>query len=77
MDNATLERATDKLGHALRLARERRGLIQEEVATHLEISQAFLSQIESGKRQPTFGLLCKMSKLYEVSLTQIMNNANL
>jgi len=77
MDELSLEEAPYRLGRALRLLRERKGLTQEEAMSQLNISQAFLSQIETGDRQPSFYLLCKMARLYEVTLATLFKKANL
>lgn len=60
------------LGEALRLLRAFHDLNQTETARKLEISKSYLSEIESGEKQPTLGLLDKYSKEFDLPISAIM-----
>jgi transcriptional regulator with XRE-family HTH domain len=51
----------------LKSARVSKGLRQEEVASELGFSQAYLSRIESGDKGVTPEMLSRLAALYEVS----------
>lgn len=57
----------------LRLAIGRKGfpLRQKELADQAEIEQAYVSQIESGKRKPSIYLQHRLATIYGMSLDQI------
>lgn len=46
--------------------REKRGLTQEEVATMVGISRSFYGLIETGLRNPTYGLAKKIARIFNV-----------
>ncbi|MBK6579275.1 MAG: DUF2083 domain-containing protein [Sandaracinaceae bacterium] len=60
------------MGARLRELRMARGLQQGEVARRLEISPAYLSLIEKGKRAMQLPLLFKALELFEVSMEEFM-----
>jgi transcriptional regulator with XRE-family HTH domain len=45
---------------------------QAELAKELDISSAYLCQIESGKRKPTLDLIEKYAKLFEVPMSALL-----
>jgi HTH-type transcriptional regulator, competence development regulator len=64
------------LSHFLRTARERKGLTLRAVEQATGVSNAYLSQIESGKiKQPSPVVLHKLSQLYGVSYADAMRFA--
>ena len=52
----------------IKLWREHRGLTQQELATRSGISKAYLSQIETGKRQGTVETISAIARSLEVPL---------
>lgn len=60
------------LGEALRLIRVFHDVTQQELAADLTIAQSHLSEIESGKKQPTIALLEKYAKRFDVPMSSIM-----
>ena len=56
--NATLVAA---FAHALREARQGAGLTQEDLAERADVSVRFISQLETGKRQPSLSALAALS----------------
>lgn len=61
----------DALGERLRSARQRRGISLRELARRLEVSPSLISQIETGKAQPSVSTLYGMVSLLSVSLDQL------
>ncbi|WP_082078333.1 MULTISPECIES: helix-turn-helix transcriptional regulator [Pseudomonadaceae] len=60
------------LHQALRLIRTYHDLSQKELADELSVSNSFLSEIESGKKQPSLELLGKYSERFNVPLSSIL-----
>ncbi|WP_277960739.1 helix-turn-helix domain-containing protein [Pseudomonas sp. RIT-To-2] len=60
------------LNQALRLIRTYHDLSQTELCKELGISNSYLSEIESGKKQPTIELLTKYSDHFEIPLSSIL-----
>lgn len=54
------------IGRALKLTREFHQLTQLELAKRLQVSNSFISEIESGTKQPTLGLLEKYSVAFGI-----------
>lgn len=48
--------------HPLTIWRREKRLPMQELADKLECTQSFLSQIETGKRQPSLGMAAKLSR---------------
>ena len=60
------------LSKALRLIRVFHDLKQKELATKLDISTSHLSEIESGKKQPSMQLLQRYSEEFKIPLSSIL-----
>ena len=52
----------------LRIVRKKRNLNQLKVALDLNIIREALSHYENGKRSPDVGMLCRLSKYFNVSI---------
>lgn len=64
------------LGTFLRAARDQRELSLRAVEKATSISNAYLSQIESGKiRQPSPNILHKLCELYDISYSDVLQLA--
>lgn len=59
-------------GRALKSLRQLSGLKAKEVASSLNISTSYLSEIESEKKDPTLLLLGEFSKIYGVRKSTIL-----
>lgn len=59
------------LSEALRLIRVFHDLKQNELADRLDISQSFLSEIESGKKLPSNELVAKYAKEFDLPVSSI------
>ena len=64
------------LGDTLRLEREKRELLLRQAAAKMEIDQAVLSKIERNERKATREQLDGFSKLYEMSLDDLLMQWN-
>lgn len=60
------------INKALRLIRTFHDVNQSEMSVRLGISKSYLSEIESGKKQPTLDILEKYSVEFEIPLSSIM-----
>jgi transcriptional regulator with XRE-family HTH domain len=60
------------IGEALRVLRIFHDLAQKDLAMKLEIVPSYLSEIESGKKEPTLQLLRKYSEEFRIPLSSIL-----
>jgi len=60
------------LNEALRLIRVYHDLSQTELRAGLGVSHSHISEIESGKKQPSLDLLQKYSDFFEVPLSSLL-----
>lgn len=73
---SSMEDRHKHLSHFLRTARERKDLTLRAVEQATEVSNAYLSQLESGKiKRPSPVVLHKLSQLYGVSYADAMRFA--
>lgn len=64
--------AADNLGARLRRVREERGLSLRSVAQALGVSASLISQVETGKVQPSVGTLYAIANLLAISLDDML-----
>lgn len=60
------------LHEALRLIRSYHDLSQSELSVRLGISNSYLSEIESGKKQPTLEVLQRFSEEFDLPLSSLL-----
>ena len=65
------------VGRNVRRVRLDRGLTQEELAHDAEIAPSYLSQIESGKRNPTVNLLQTLAATLRIPIVEFFSEARL
>lgn len=58
----------------LRAVREARGLGLREAARQLDVSASFLSQLETGKSQPSVSTLYSLTRLLDISIDQLFDD---
>lgn len=63
-----------RIGEKLRTLRLQHGLTTRQLADELQISQAQISRIENGLRQPSGDLILKISQFFDISLDQLMRD---
>lgn len=60
------------LSKALSLIRQYHTISQTELCSNLGISNSYLSEIESGKKQPSLEILSRYSDFFEIPLSSII-----
>lgn len=70
-----LERALNALGRAIREARSAKGLTQEELALRTDLHVTYIGVIERGRRNPTWGVVRRISHALGVSLPEMARRA--
>ena len=60
------------LNEALRLIRVYHDVSQKDTALRLQISAPYLSEIETGKKEPTVALLRKYSEEFDIPMSSIL-----
>jgi transcriptional regulator with XRE-family HTH domain len=61
----------NSLDITLKKAREAKGLSQKELAGMIDMAQAQYSRIESGKTDPSFSVVAKLSKALGMNLSEL------
>ena len=61
------------LAKNIKLIREKQGLLQKEVALHIDVDKSTYSKIEKGLREVTVVELKKLTKLFNLTADQILN----
>ena len=64
----------EQIGEKLKALRVQQGLTTRQLAQALEISQAQISRIENGLRQPSGDLIVKIADFFNVSLDKLMRD---
>ena len=59
------------LGNNIRKYRLRRGFTQEQLAEASGVSEAYLSKLEAGRRNPTVKVLAKIASVLGTTLTKL------
>jgi transcriptional regulator with XRE-family HTH domain len=60
------------LGEALRLVRVYHDLSQSQLCSDLGVSNSYVSEVESGKKQPTLELLQKYSAAFDIPVSSLL-----
>jgi transcriptional regulator with XRE-family HTH domain len=69
------EKALVALGRAISELRREKGLTQEELAQRVELHESYISFIESGRRNPTWGTVLRISRGLEVPMSELVQRA--
>lgn len=62
-----------KLGEKIKSLRKSKGISQEELASMLKINRNYLSRIETGKSEPTSGILRDIATIFSVDLNSLLD----
>lgn len=65
--------AAMSLADNIKIIREKQGLLQKEVASHINVDKSTYSKIEKGTREVTVAELQKLTKLFTLNTDQILN----
>lgn len=63
-----------RIGEKIKILRLRRNLTTRQLADELQISQAQVSRIENGLRQPSGDLIVRIADYFDVSLDRLMRD---
>jgi transcriptional regulator with XRE-family HTH domain len=63
------------LGLAVKARREERGLTQEQMANDSGLHQRWLSNVETGKRNPSYGSLRRLAAGLDLSVSALIAQA--
>jgi transcriptional regulator with XRE-family HTH domain len=63
-----------RLGNRVRALRHARGWTQVELAELLGIDRSYLSEIETGKKDPSLTILKTIADGFNLSLSQLLRN---
>jgi|SRR5690606_37042035 len=61
------------LADNIKTIREKQGLLQKEVALHIDVDKSTYSKIEKGLREVTVAELQKLGKLFKLTTDEILN----
>ena len=64
-----------KFGQNFKRIRKRMNMTQEELATKMEISQSYLSDIENGRTNPSIKTVKKLADGLGVSVNELFNDS--
>lgn len=62
-----------KLGEKIKQLRKSKGISQEELASMLKINRNYLSRIETGKSEPTSGVLKDIAQIFSIDLNSLLD----
>jgi transcriptional regulator with XRE-family HTH domain len=62
----------DRIGKRIKLERERRGLSQQELAGKAAISRGYLARLETGRHDPTVGVVERLARALRVKVTDLL-----
>ncbi len=68
---ASTHRSVHNLGRQLRRVREDAGLSARAVARQLQVSPSFISQIETGRSQPSVATLYALAQLLDITIDEL------
>ncbi|OWP82739.1 transcriptional regulator [Flavobacterium davisii] len=61
------------LADNIKVIREKQGLLQKEVANHIDVDKSTYSKIEKGTREVTVAELQQLTKLFNLTTDEILN----
>lgn len=64
----------ERISEKVKTLRLQRGLTTRQLAQALDTSQAQISRIENGLRQPSGDLIMKMADFFDISLDKLMRD---
>jgi transcriptional regulator with XRE-family HTH domain len=63
---------SEKLGKNMKRIRTKKGITQGDIVRSLGVSRGFISNIESGKTNPTLSTIAKIAKALNVSTNELL-----
>ena len=68
------QRLYDCLGQVIALRRKRLGYSQGDLANQAGVDRAFISSIERGKRNPSFGAIARIAAGLRMRISRLVDN---
>lgn len=65
------------IGENIKLARIKKGLTQQDLATALGTTKSAISRYELGKREPKYRLLQKIAQVLDTNSSELIGNADI
>jgi transcriptional regulator with XRE-family HTH domain len=69
-----LEQVLSTLGTQLKTLRNRHGWTLEQLSSRSDLSEPYLSRLESGMRQPSLAALLTLARVYGISLAELLGD---
>ncbi len=69
------QRLFECLGHIIAMRRKRLKMSQSELAEKAQVDRAFISKVEQGKRNPSFGLVADIAHGLQMRYSRLVHNA--
>lgn len=70
-----MEPSIARFGEKIRYLRKREGLTLQELARELGLQgHGYLSELETGKKNPTVSITLKLARLFQVSTDQLLKD---
>jgi transcriptional regulator with XRE-family HTH domain len=68
------QRLYNCLGEIVATRRKHLGMSQEELAQEADVDRAFISKVERGQRQPSFGLVSHIAQGLRMRYSRLVHN---
>jgi len=65
-------RPEEIFGTIIRDVRNQKSISQEELSRKTGLDRSFLSQIETGKKSPSLSTILKLSKAFDINISDLM-----
>jgi len=69
------DKALIALGRAIGELRREKGMTQEELSERVKLHESYISFIESGRRNPTWGTVLRISRGLDVPMIELVQRA--
>jgi DNA-binding XRE family transcriptional regulator len=63
------------LGLAVKARRQELGITQEQLANETDLHQRWISNVENGKRNPSYGSLCRLAAGLDLNASELLARA--
>lgn len=61
-----------KLGERIYIARRKKGYTQDELSVVADVDRTYISQIESGGREPSFHVVSKLARALKIKVDDLI-----
>lgn len=68
----TMDQISEKLGQNMKRIRAKKKMSQGDIARALEVDRGYISNIESGKKNPTLATIQKLANALGVSADELL-----